>query len=181
MRALADRHGVHRRTVWQAFGNAVQPERKVPARAAPKLDPAKTLIDAMLPDDLTAPRKQRHTARRVPARLVDEYDLTDLTYSAVRDHVAKRRPEILAAADKALEQACVPQTHELGAEARWTSLICGSTCRGSVPSATCSRCGCRSRARRSIGPIPPRRRRRSWGASGGFRGLRGDPDGPHPL
>lgn len=117
IRALADRHGVHRRTVRQALGNAVPPERKTPVRTAPKLDPAKPLIDAMLRVDLTAPRKQRHTARRVLARLVDEHDMTELTYSAVRDYVAKRRPEIWAAAGKAVEEAFVPQTHEPGAEA----------------------------------------------------------------
>jgi len=117
IRALADKHGVHRRAVRQALGNAVPPGRKTPARAAPKLDPVKALIDGMLTGDLTAPRKQRHTARRVLARLVEEHKLTDLTYSAVRDYVAKRRPEILATAGKALEEACVPQTHEPGAEA----------------------------------------------------------------
>ncbi len=116
IRALADRHRVHRRTVRQALENAVPPERKTPVRVAPKLDPAKALIDAMLTEDLTAPRKQRHTARRVLARLVEEHQLTELTYSAVRDYVAKRRPEILAAAGKALEEAFVPQTHEPGAE-----------------------------------------------------------------
>ena len=80
------------------------------------MDPAKGLIDAMLMLDLTAPRKQRHTARRVLARLVDEHELTDLTYSAVRDYVAKRWPEIWAAAGKGLEDAFVPQSHEPGAE-----------------------------------------------------------------
>lgn len=48
IRALADRHEVHRRTVRQALDNAVPPERKTPERSAPKLDPAKALIDAML-------------------------------------------------------------------------------------------------------------------------------------
>lgn len=86
-------------------------------RAAPKLDPAKGLIDAMLTVDLTAPRKQRHTARRVLARLVDEHQMSDLTYSAVRDYVAKRRPQIWAAAGKAVDEAFVPQTHAPGAEA----------------------------------------------------------------
>ena len=84
------------------MANAVPTARKTPVRVAPKLDPAKGLIDAILMLDLAAPRKQRHTARRVLARLVDEHGMTDLTYSAVRDYVAKRRPEIWAAAGKAL-------------------------------------------------------------------------------
>jgi len=117
VRALSDKYGVHRRTVRQALANAVPPVRKAPVRVAPKLDPAKGLIDAMLTEDLTAPRKQRHTARRVLARLVDEHGFTDLTYSAVRDYVARRRPEIWAAAGKAIQDAFVPQTHEPGAEA----------------------------------------------------------------
>ncbi len=54
IRALSDRHGVHRRTVRQALGDAVPPVRKSPVRAAPKLDPAKAMIDAMLMVDLTA-------------------------------------------------------------------------------------------------------------------------------
>ncbi len=113
---MSDKYGVHRRTVRQALGNAVPPVRKTPVRVSPKLDPAKSLIDAMLSEDLTAPRKQRHTARRVLARLVDEHQLTDLTYSAVRDYVARRRPEIWAAAGRGLADAFVPQTHEPGAE-----------------------------------------------------------------
>jgi hypothetical protein len=38
IRALADRYRVHRRTVRQALESPVPPERKTPARAAPKLD-----------------------------------------------------------------------------------------------------------------------------------------------
>jgi Bacterial regulatory proteins, gntR family len=74
VRALSDKYGVHRRTVRRALANAVPPERKTPVRVAPKLEPAKGLIDAMLMLDLTAPRKQRHTARRILARLVDEHE-----------------------------------------------------------------------------------------------------------
>jgi hypothetical protein len=38
-------------------GVGVAPARKVPERTAPRLDPAKSLIDVMLREDLTAPRK----------------------------------------------------------------------------------------------------------------------------
>ena len=106
----------YRRTVRQALANAVPPERKAPARVAPKLEPARALIDAMLTGDLTAPRKQRHTARRDLARLVDEHELTDLTYSAVRDTSPNAGRRSGAAAGKAVEDAFVPQTHEPGAE-----------------------------------------------------------------
>jgi transposase len=117
IRALSERHGVHRRTVRAALASAVPAPRKVPVRIAPKLEAAKPLIDAMLVEDLTAWRKQQHTARRVLARLVDEHGMNELTYSAVRDYVAKRRPQVRAAAGKDAEKAFVPQTHEPGAEA----------------------------------------------------------------
>ena len=75
IRELATRHGVHRRTVRQALASAQPPPRKVPERVAPVLDPVKALIDAMLREDLTAPRKQRHTALRVRVRLLEEHEV----------------------------------------------------------------------------------------------------------
>ena len=79
IRQLADRHRVHRRTVRQALESAVPPPRKPRVFPAPVLDPVKPLIDAMLRSDLDAPKKQRHTARRVLARLVDEHGAVDLS------------------------------------------------------------------------------------------------------
>jgi transposase len=117
IRALSDRYRVHRRLVRQALASAEPPPRKAPVRAAPRLDPARPLIDAMLREDLDAPRKQRHTARRVLARLVDEHALVEITYSTVRDYVRVRRPQIWAEAGRSLGEVYVPQTHEPGAEA----------------------------------------------------------------
>ncbi len=95
---------------------AEPPPRKVPERSAPKLESVAPLVDAMLREDLTAPRKQQHTARRVLARLVDEHGVTDVSYWTVRDYVAKRRPQIAAEAGQVLEQVFVPQSHAPGAE-----------------------------------------------------------------
>ena len=68
------RHGVHRRTVRQALASAVPPPRKAyPPRPRPAIDPYASVIDAWLLADQDAPRKQRHTARRVWQRLVAEH------------------------------------------------------------------------------------------------------------
>jgi transposase len=117
IRALSEKYEVHRRTVRQALACSTPPARKKRTFPAPRLDPLKQLIDAMLREDLTAPRKQRHTARRVLARLVDEHDVREVSYSTVRDYVARRRPEILAEAGRTVAQAFVPQAHLPGAEA----------------------------------------------------------------
>jgi transposase len=118
VRAIARKHGVHRRTVREALESPVPAPRKVPERASPVIDTAGPLIDAMLRVDLDAPRKQRHTAKRIWARLADENEV-HLSYPYVAKYVARRRPEI-EAGKKGLADSLdgfVPQLKEPGAEA----------------------------------------------------------------
>ena len=82
VRALARKYDVHRRTVRQAIASPVPPDRKVPERAAPVREAVAGWIDEMLREDLAAPRKQRHTARRVFERLADEHG-AQVSYSHV--------------------------------------------------------------------------------------------------
>src|SRR6266511_986795 len=63
IRGLAERHRVHRRTVREAVRSAVPAPRKTPVRAASALGGHEATIRRWLTEDLSAPRKQRHTAR----------------------------------------------------------------------------------------------------------------------
>ncbi|MGH3802851.1 MAG: hypothetical protein ACRDTD_22535 [Pseudonocardiaceae bacterium] len=113
IRELADRHGVHRRSVRQALASAVPPARKTyPRRSRPAIDPYIEVIDRWLLDDRDVPRKQRHTARRVWQRLVAEHS-AQLAEVTVSRHVGRRRVEL--GLDRV--EVAVPQTHPPGAEA----------------------------------------------------------------
>lgn len=116
IRELARRHQVARKTVRKALSSPVPPERKTPQRSSPRLDPFRSAIDAMLVEDTTAPRKQRHTARRILARLIEEHGAEELSYSTVRDYVRVRRAQIDVEAGRRVE-VFVPQEHAPGAEA----------------------------------------------------------------
>jgi transposase len=118
VRALARKYDVHRRTVRQAIASPVPPDRKVAVRAAPVREAVAGWIDEMLAEDLAAPRKQRHTARRVFERLADEHG-AQVSYSYVAKYVARRRPEIAAQERDGGEGLAgfVPQVREPGAEA----------------------------------------------------------------
>jgi transposase len=105
IRALAEKHGVHRRAVRQALESSIPPAKRRPqSRPAPKLGEYRELIDGWLIADLTAPRKQRHTAKRIWQRLMDEHGVAEVT---VRQHVHKRRREL----GLTVGQVFVPQIH----------------------------------------------------------------------
>jgi len=113
IRELARRHGVHRRAVRQALASPLPPPRKRPEwRPAPKLGAYRPLIDEWLVADREAPRKQRHTAKRVWQRLVDEHGV-EVSERQVRRYVHRRRRELGVLVDEVF----VPQVHEPGVEA----------------------------------------------------------------
>ena len=127
MRALARRYGVHRRTVRQALDAAVPPERKRPeGRPAPALGVWLEWIDQILIADRGAPRKQRHTAKRIGDRLAEEHGVV-IAESTMRDHVRRRRRELGLAAE-----AFCPQVHDPGVTA---SRIRARGCARNGPSA----------------------------------------------
>jgi len=112
IRGLARRFGVHRRTVREALMSAVPRPRKACERPSPAIGPWIAQIDAWLEADRTVPPKQRHTARRIWQRLVDEHQ-AEVSETSVRRYVAKakgRRPIPPA-------EVMVPQDHPLGYEA----------------------------------------------------------------
>jgi transposase len=124
-RELARRFKTHRRNVRQALTAPVPPPRRVPERCSPVLGPWKALIDQWLADDELAPRKQRHTARRVWQRLREEHG-ADVGESTVRRYVAQakgRKPIPIV-------EVKVPQDHPLGDEGevdfgKVTFYLCG--------------------------------------------------------
>jgi len=118
VRALARRHGVHRRMVREALASPVPARRKVPVRQSPVRDAIAGLIDGMLREDLDAPRKQWHTSRRIWQRLADEHGVA-VSYSYVCKYAGPRRAVIEAErrAGAGSVEGFVPQAKEPGAEA----------------------------------------------------------------
>ncbi|MDG9709540.1 hypothetical protein [Streptomyces sp. DH10] len=97
---------------------SVWPEpRKKPRPRGTRLDAYKPLIDEMLRSDLDAPRKQRHTVKRIFDRLLDKHGAEAVTYPMVRAYVADRRPQIAVEAGRGVVHAFIPQSHRPGAEA----------------------------------------------------------------
>jgi transposase len=104
VRALAARYRVHRRTVREALVSATPSARKTPERESPALGPWSALIRSWLEADRKVPKKQRHTARRVWQRLVDEHGAS-VAESTVRAFVAEVNFEL----DNTLYAVTVPR------------------------------------------------------------------------
>ncbi len=74
--------------------NTPEPKVKDPENICPKLDNYKPLIDEWLAGDKKAPRKQRHTAKRVFHRLRKEAVGFDCSYKLVAQYVAYRKSQL---------------------------------------------------------------------------------------
>jgi transposase len=114
VKGVARTFGVHRRMVRQAVESALPPLRGYRPRAKPALGPVVAFIDAILAADATAPRKQRHTARRIHRRILAELPGWPVAESTVRNHVRERRHALGMTA----RPTFVPQSYAWGSEAQ---------------------------------------------------------------
>jgi len=82
-------------------------------RLCPKLDSFKPVIDSWLEDDKRAKRKQRHTAKRVYARLSTEdgtKDSFDCSYRTVAEYVSWKKKQIYSG----VIESAIPLIHKPG-------------------------------------------------------------------
>jgi transposase len=114
IQGIAKKLGVHRRLVRQALASAVPPERKRPVRKRPVLGELTAFIDAVLEADRRAPRKQRHTARRIWKRIQVEMPEHRVGESTIRQYVRQRKREL----GVNLRETCIPQQYDWGQEAQ---------------------------------------------------------------
>ena len=98
----------------EAVRNAVPAQRKKTERPAVKMAAAATLIDAILESDRKAPRKQRHTARRIFDRIRAEVPGCTPAERTVRQYVEQRKREL----GLAEHETFVPQSYRWGVEAQ---------------------------------------------------------------
>ncbi len=106
IREAARVFGLHRETVSKMLRFSVPPgyRRHRPPRR-PKLDPFVGIIDRILEEDRSGPRKQRHTAKRIFERLRDEHGFEG-GYTIVKDYIREHR--------RRSREVFVPLAHDPG-------------------------------------------------------------------
>ena len=137
-RAAARRFGIDPRTVDKMLEFSVPPgyrRSKPPVR--PKLGAFITIIDAILAEDKSRPRKQQHTSKRIFERLRDEHGFTG-GMTIVKDYVAlcrQRSQEMFVPLAHQPGHAQAALVKRSGSSAGWNarSTSWHSTCRSRTP------------------------------------------------
>lgn len=103
IREIMRRTGYHYETVRKYLDMEDFNEPSYPLRnSVSLLDPLKPVIDQWLTDDLKAPRKQRHTAKRIYQRLQEEYpDQLEVKLRTVQYYVSSKKKELYQSQQKA--------------------------------------------------------------------------------
>ena len=90
-RLICREYGIHFKTLQKILTNTTPPGyRQTKPREKRKIGPHLAFIEEILAEDKKAPRKQRHTAKRIFDRLVSEQDY-DGGYTAVKEAVRAYR------------------------------------------------------------------------------------------
>jgi transposase len=102
-----DRRTVQKYIDWSDFN---EPKPASEQRFCPKLEPYKSIIDKWLQEDKQAPRKQRHTAKRVFNRLKNKIKGFSCSYITVATYYAAKHKEFF----KELNSGLLPLEHKPG-------------------------------------------------------------------
>ena len=98
----------------EALARAIPVEKPPVERSRPRLGPVADFIDEILVSDQKAPKKQRHTAHRIYARLSKERPGCSVAESTVRQYVHERKQAL----GMLVGEKFVPQSYPWGSEAQ---------------------------------------------------------------
>ena len=93
IRRIAQEHHHSRKTVKKSIEDASVPEYRLSVpKPYPVMGPYLPVIERWLKEDISRPKKQRHTAHRIYERLVDEHGFNG-SERTVREHVSRLRQD----------------------------------------------------------------------------------------